>query len=97
MQGGGDEDATIRLDPVLDTAAAGPLIEAIRARRGAPLRLDASEVRVLGAACLQALLAAEAAWRADGGAFALVDPSESFRADAATLGAAARLPFPAEA
>ncbi len=82
---------TIELEAALGTGAAAGLIEALRESRGAELRLDASKVESLGAACLQALLAGAAAWKQDGAKLTLAAPSEAFRADAATMGAAALL------
>lgn len=66
------------LDEVLDIGAARPLTEALKARRGADLEVDASGVRRLGGLCLQALLAADAAWAADGRRLVIAAPSLGF-------------------
>jgi chemotaxis protein CheX len=79
----------------LDVTAAGPLVQALLARRGQPVSLDASAVRRVGGQCLQVLLSAEATWAADGQAFAIVDPSPEF-ADGVALMGAARLAQPSE-
>lgn len=52
----------LALEANLDLAAARPLREALIARRGAALEIDASEVRRLGAPCLQVLVAATQDW-----------------------------------
>ena len=50
----------------------------LRARRGAAMEIDASEVVEIGTPCLQVLLSAAASWRADGWALAVVEPSSDF-------------------
>jgi chemotaxis protein CheX len=52
----------LALAPNLDLAAARPLRDALIARRGAALEIDASDVRRLGAPCLQVLVAARQDW-----------------------------------
>lgn len=47
----------------LDLLAAPPLHQALLARRGADLQLDATAVRHLGMLCLQVLLSAAIEWR----------------------------------
>lgn len=79
---------SIPLADTLDMTAAGPLTAALRARRGQPVTLDASNVRRVGGQCLQVLLSAEATWSADGHAFAIVDPSPDFAEGVALMGAA---------
>lgn len=69
----------MRLSQVLDLAAAQPLLGTLSAARGTALHVDASEVQRVGGLCLQLLLAAQAAWRADGVAFSIVNPSAAFR------------------
>lgn len=66
------------LPEVLDLRAAGPLAQALRARRGQDLDVDASEVRRLGGLALQVLLAARNAWAEDGRMLALSNPSPAF-------------------
>ena len=67
--------------------AAAPLLDAIRARRGGPLRIDGSQVEKFGAQCLQVLLAAESAWAKDGYAFEIFDPSTALEDGWALMGA----------
>lgn len=66
------------LAPVLDLKAATPLKAALMERRGHPLELDAADVQRLGGLCLQVLLAAAAAWRADGVTLRVGPRSEAF-------------------
>jgi chemotaxis protein CheX len=81
------EPATLTLGEVLDLKAAAPLTESLRAHRGQPLEIDATAVRRLGGLCLQALLAAQTSWDAEGTPFAII-PSPEFTEGAALLGAA---------
>ena len=76
--------ARLVLASCLDMTAAAPLKAQLLAARGTPLTLDASNVRRLGAQCLQVLLAARAAWCGDGLEWRVEDPSPEF-ADAARL------------
>lgn len=72
------EDAgALRLAEVLDLKAATGLHVDLQAARGRDLTLDASEVRRLGGQCLQLLLAAEAAWEADGLSLQIASPSDA--------------------
>lgn len=59
----------ITLPDKLDTGAAPGLLSTIRAARGAPLTLDASESRSIGAICALIIVAARTAWAADGQVF----------------------------
>lgn len=68
----------MKLAPVLDLSAATSLSDALKAARGQPLEVDASEVERLGGLCLQVLAAAQAQWRADGAPFSIARPSEAF-------------------
>jgi len=77
----------LRLPETLDLVAAAPLREEILRRRGAPLDLDGSAVERFGGLCLQVLLAAQAAWAADGQAFRLTALSEPLIDGLRTLGA----------
>jgi chemotaxis protein CheX len=61
----------LELPSALDLAAAAPLLQELRDRRGGPLTVDGSNVQRLGGLCLQVLLAAKEAWRADGCDFRL--------------------------
>ena len=77
----------LSLTEVLDLRAATPLSQALLARRGADLEVDASEVTRLGGLCLQVLLSAVSTWAADGRALRVVNPSDAFREGARLLGA----------
>jgi len=55
-------------------------------RRGRSLAMEAGHVQRLGAQCLQVLLAARAAWVADGQALLLRNPSEAFIAALELMG-----------
>ena len=71
----------------LDMTAAGQLAHELTARRGQAVALDAGAVRRVGGQCLQVLLAAEAAWAADGQAFEIINPSPEFADGLALMGA----------
>ena len=77
----------MRLPAVLDLGAAAPLHAAFATARGAALEVDASGVERLGGLCLQVILAAQAAWAADGKAFAIINPSSGFMNAAGVMGA----------
>jgi chemotaxis protein CheX len=76
----------IELPENLDQPAAAPLAEAFLKRVGEPLAIDASRVNRLGASCLQVLLAAARAWKSEGDALTLQDPSVRFLEDLNLLG-----------
>lgn len=78
----------LELPTILDLVAAPGLLEVLTNRRGEPLSMDAGNVQRLGAQCLQVLLAARAAWAADGQSLVLENPSEDFAATLELLGAA---------
>jgi chemotaxis protein CheX len=78
--------ASLILADCLDLTAAAPLKAQLLAARGAPLSVDASRVRRLGAQCLQVLLAAEAAWSGEGLAWRIADPSPEFVEAARLMG-----------
>jgi chemotaxis protein CheX len=80
--------AGLDLPPVLDATAATGLLEALQQLRGQALALDGGAVQLLGGQCLQVLLAARAAWEADGQNFALTPCSEDFQAALARMGVA---------
>jgi len=79
--------APLALADCLDMTAAGPLAHELTARRGQAVALDAGAVRRVGGQCLQVLLAAEAAWAADGQAFEIINPSPEFADGLALMGA----------
>jgi chemotaxis protein CheX len=56
----------LQLPSILDVKAAAALQQQFLERRGTALQVDASHVERLGGLCLQVLLAAQAAWAADG-------------------------------
>jgi chemotaxis protein CheX len=56
----------LQLPSILDVKAAAALQQQFLNRRGTALQVDASQVERLGGLCLQVLLAAQAAWAADG-------------------------------
>ncbi|MBI3438552.1 MAG: STAS domain-containing protein [Proteobacteria bacterium] len=68
----------MRLASHLDLGAAAPLLAEFKRARRQPIEVDASAVERIGGLCLQALLAAEATWRADSVPFRIVQPSQSF-------------------
>jgi len=76
----------MRLPANLDFSAAKPLFEGLMALRGQPLAVDAAEVERFGAPCAQVLLAAKAAWAADGVAFEISAPSPAFASAASIMG-----------
>ncbi len=77
----------LALPEILDLRAAAPLRAAIAERRGDDLMLDAANVQRLGGQCLQVLLAAQSAWRAEGRGFAVSTPSPAFEEALQTMGA----------
>jgi chemotaxis protein CheX len=81
----------MRLPQTLDLAGAAPLLAELRAARGEAIEIDASQVERFGGLCLQVLLAAKASWAEAGKAFAIVNPSDAFKAAAATMGASTYL------
>ena len=82
----GEAGETMTLAPVLDITAAAALHAELLARRGAPLGLDASDVRRLGGQCLQLLVSARKTWDADGLALTFTATSPAFDRDLALLG-----------
>jgi chemotaxis protein CheX len=76
----------LSLPEVLDTAAAGQLLNDLIAARGQPLVLDASASRRIGGQCLQVLLSARSTWAADNLALRIADPSQDFLDGLALLG-----------
>lgn len=76
----------LELPAVLDLVAAHGLLEAVTARRGQALTVDAGAVQRLGAQCLQILLAVRAAWAADEVELRLENPSLEFSAALELMG-----------
>ena len=81
-----------RLSPNLSLDQAAPLREALLARRGAALTIDASEVERLSGPCFQVLASARLTWDADGQPLDFAAASPAFEAGLALMGAAAWLP-----
>lgn len=77
----------IELPAQLDLTAAAPLAETLKAARGHPVAIDASQVERLGALCLQVLLASRTTWSADSQPFQIHSPSQAFQDAAALFGA----------
>lgn len=77
---------SLALDEMLDLNAAAPLRQALLARRGADLAVDASAVQHLGAQCAQVLASAALTWAADGTVLTFAAASESFAQCARLLG-----------
>lgn len=71
---------------ILDLKAAAQLQQDFLARRGSALRVDASKVERVGGLCLQILLAARAAWSAEGQDLVFETMSAEFQAGLALLG-----------
>lgn len=78
----------MRLPQILDIGAAAPLWSELSRVRGKSLEVDASQVERVGGVCLQVLLAAQAAWLADGVTFCVVNPSAGFVEATRLMGAA---------
>ncbi len=77
---------SLELPPVLDLIAAPALLDNLLQRRGQSLVLNGAPVQRLGAQCLQVLVAARAAWAADGQDLRLQDPSEELAASLELMG-----------
>ena len=73
-----EADQSLRLGDVLALNAAVVLHADIVGRRGEDLVVDAADVSRLGGQCLQILLAAVRAWRADGKRLTFANPSPAF-------------------
>lgn len=82
-----DRPNDLALSGALDLGAAGPLREALLARRGGPLTLEVSGVQRAGGLCLQVLLAARQTWAADGFAFNFTGASPPLREAFTIIGA----------
>jgi chemotaxis protein CheX len=75
------------LPAALDMQAASALHEKFLAARGADLRIVAADVQRIGGQCLQIMLAAKAAWAADGHTLTFEAASPEFTAGLELLGA----------
>ncbi len=76
----------IEAPALLNTQGAYQLMEQIKAAEGAPLELEMSAVRHVGAQALQILLATKAAWVAADLSFEISNPSADFRQGVLALG-----------
>lgn len=70
--------ASLLLAETLDITEVTPLSSELLRLRGSDMRIDASQVRKLGAQCMQALLCASTTWTQDGTRLELIDPSPDF-------------------
>lgn len=78
----------LALPETLDLTAAAPLAQALLARRGSSLCVDAGQVRRVGALAMQVLLSAAATWKADGVTMQVEDPSPELLSALELLGIA---------
>lgn len=92
MTSAAEQGPAVVLPAILDVRAASPLAAELTARRGQHVTVDASQVRRLGAQCLQVLLAARNSWKADGAEFRVVASSDDFADGLRLLGAASLVP-----
>lgn len=83
--------ASLTLPSHLDIGSVRPLLEELRALRGAPLTLDGSEITRVGGLGLQILLSARATWLADDQPLTIANPSPALE-EACTLAGASLLP-----
>lgn len=82
-----DAAQPLTLEANLGLEQAAPLREALLARRGAPLTLDASQVERLSALCFQVLASARQTWAADLQPLDFAEPSPAFTAGLTLMGA----------
>jgi chemotaxis protein CheX len=80
--------ARIELPEILDLNAASPLAVEFLSHRGEAVSIDASRVERIGGQCLQVLLAAVNAWKADAVPLAVVGVSSGFTEGLRRLGVA---------
>lgn len=78
--------AVMALEPRLDLRATGPLVEALKARRGGDLALDAGSVTQIGALAVQAIRAAARSWAEDGHALSFENASSDLADQLGLLG-----------
>jgi chemotaxis protein CheX len=77
----------LSLDPVLDLSAAMSLHSLLQRHCGQDVELNAGCVTRIGGHCLQVLLAAKRAWRAQGCKLQLTSPSDRCRDALGVVGA----------
>lgn len=85
-EGDRQNQTTQTLPPALRTPDAERLHSSIKAAEGQSLWLDGSNVTMIGAQCLQVLLAARALWAANNLEFGIVNLSEEMHAALSILG-----------
>ncbi len=66
----------VSLPEALDLRAAVPLANTLLSARGGAMRLDGSQVKSVGAQCLQVILSARQTWERDGFQLTIISPSE---------------------
>lgn len=76
----------INLPAALDLRAAAPLASALLTARGGGTRLDGSQVKSVGAQCLQVIVSARHTWERDGLPLTIVNPTEDLLAAFADTG-----------
>ena len=74
------------LSSKLDTASVDALVAELKARAGADVTVDASEVTHVGALAAQALMVAAADWKTTGHSFDYAAKSDAFTTQLETLG-----------
>jgi chemotaxis protein CheX len=74
------------LPDALDSSSASGIKDSLIARRGAPLVVDAGQVRRVGVQALQVLIAAAQTWRGDGQSYAVTNASSEFLDTIALVG-----------
>lgn len=76
----------LELEPRLDLRATGLLVEALNARRGSDLTLDAGRVTQIGALAVQAIRAAARSWAEAGHALGFENASSDLADQLGLLG-----------
>ncbi len=74
------------LPDALDSSSAAGIKDMLIGRRGAPLVVDAGQVRRVGVQALQVLVAAAQTWRSDGQSYAVTNASSEFLDTIALVG-----------
>lgn len=70
--------AALTLPETLDSSWAGELKDMLLARRGAPIVVDAGQVRRTGMQAVQILISAAQTWTADGQNYVVTNPTREF-------------------
>jgi chemotaxis protein CheX len=79
-------DGLFVLPECIDFSAANQIKEALLARRGSPLAVDAGQVRRTGMQAVQILIAAAKTWQRDGHSYAITNPTAEFLETIALVG-----------